>query len=1143
MIMPLGFIQFAFALFVDIAFAVAVSYGAALVAQAFAKKPRPAAGKIANLPIQHSQKGIAIPKVYGCERVSGNIIWLGTQNWYEKRTRQPHVKEKVRVGTYYRSFLIGIAEGSGSITKIWMGKRLLWSSTGGSTGNTDSNEQVRVFGPAPTTDPGTSPANGTILLSNGDGTQDARWFTGEDFGNYDDLIWCYFEGFENLPGTGSAIPNFTFEISNSDLRWTTTYITQGDEFDLLDADFALSNTITDPGSGCGSIDINQVNSEIATNDSFGVWRYQSDDTIDNTHYVPDGGWPGNMDTVLCGVRYTHGGDFLYVGISLITASNHMVLYKFNVTTGDEIWNFVDTFAGSGISVDSSDNCYVRSGTGVNLTQIQPDGTAGTAYGSAPWEFLSRDIWSDEDNNILLVSGKIDAGAVTGAAKLISYNLTTGATNWIYKQIGADRTAGEVWGVKTKDEFIYCAGDSNAIHVSGDATATVWKFDLQGNIVARYDSGGNAGYLWFDYLGRLIVKEDTNDELHILDPSDLSLIKIVSYSVKPISAGQEGINLPIASGANFCHDINPALIIHDLATNDRYGAGISEDDYINMDSITEETAYWDSENNQISLSLTDQMPMMDWVDFILSHCNGFRFWSVGRLNIGAFKDEASVASLNQDDFIREEGDNPPPPVNIVKRKKSETFNRVEISWTDRQNTYDLAVAKQEDEVDQRVSGKVRPNSIDLTGIHNPTLAQKMALRYIFESMYRFSIYSFSVGYKRMLLTVGDVIDITDGHLLTSERCRIISREEDKDGRQIAIEAVEDTAGLYPSVDYVTQQTLAEAEVHVSADDLVTGTLTFREHLTSPNLYISFAPGDSDTDGADLYRSTDNINYEFIGRTSFDFDNIRNVAGALTSSLPRAKAVMHRYSEFFTADIGTAVSPQTNITDDDFFNNRNLARIGDEFISWKTAEDQGSGVWKFTQLIRGMFGSEAIEHPVGTQFGTLSPIDFYYTFTEEVAGQTLFFKALATHMEFVGQSLSDVAETAYVVVTEHLRPAPLSGQTIKNQQGLCTVSNFPVTISFNLASREAGYNLGGKGEGGWGAFTKDDRIVGINVTLKTIGGTQIAFEYHDLDGYHADDYELVITEADRLGNDPVLVELEPVIALPSSKATANTIDLVP
>ena len=100
-----------------------------------------------------------------------------------------------------------------------------------------------------------------------------------------------------------------------------------------------------------------------------------------------------------------------------------------------------------------------------------------------------------------------------------------------------------------------------------------------------------------------------------------------------------------------------------------------------------------------------------------------------------------------------------------------------------------------------------------------------------------------------------------------------------------------------------------------------------------------------------------------------------------------------------------------------------------------------------------------------------------------------------------------------------------------------------MELNLASKEAGFNLGGFGEIGWGNFTKDERIVGINVTLKTQAGVEISFALMSLDGYHASNYELDITEADRAGNDPILVELAPVAALPSSKTTVNMIDLVP
>jgi hypothetical protein len=1205
-----------FALFVDILWAAAISYGAALVAQQFAKDPKKRLPDLGNYPILTSQKGVAIPKVYGCERVSGNVIWMGPQFFYEKKTHQPHVDGHVRVKTYFKDFMVGVAEGPGFITKIWNGKTLIWASDGTGTQVNNDTQTINVA-TAPTTAP-SSTAPGSIRISNGNGTQDARFYTGEDFGKYDDLIWAWFENFETGPTPN--IPNFSFEICTTNgykytyisgngglwgvplnvnnvltidadrpavdrgggvtgipvtnhpfrtgdvIRITGTANYNGartvlasstkDELqftvafaaETFDGTEVLVKTITglQGGSGHSAQDAGgnlwYAHTWWAANSTY-LTKIAPDGTVSYDDLDDNGTWPinGKTSSTTRGFRITPDSKYLYICIDDADITPNQVLQKYDLATGEQLWSVTaGQFGGYELNLDAQQNVYVAgvSGSGAGTGAVSfdaDDGSVITDYGDALPSNYALEI--DDAMGLIVASrstnlnvrtvDNLSGDSITGYGANIGtgnviihggfiYVLERAATPLLHK-ISWDGTA-----------------LTTELTVNGPPFGAGLYVELSGNIVVINQDWtvGQDDVMWF---------YDT--DLNFISKQEGMFNSMFRTWVAPAGgAWIHGDSTFFPGISSTAEDENPAIIIEDLVMQGRYGAGVLQQ-YLNDDSVRTQQLYWEQQENRISLSITEQVPMMDWVDFVLSHCNGFRFWSEGQLHLGAFKDEASIASLTQDDLIREDGPDAPPPVQIVKRKASETSNRIEINWTDRSKVYDLSVAMAQDEVDQRISGKVRIKAADLTGIHNAALAQRQALRLLIETMYRFSMYSFAVSYKNMLLQVGDVIDLTDGHLLTSQRMRILAREEDKDGREIKIEAVEDIAGLYPETNYNTQQTEAVPDDPPGSDDLVSGTLNFREHVTLPHLYLFFAPGDTDTDGALIYRSYDDITYEFVGRVVFDKDTSPNSAGTTTSVLPPAKAVMHRFDESFTVDIGTITSLRTDVSDAEFFNNQSLLRIGDEILAFKTAEDQGSGIWKITQTIRGLFGTEAVEHPVGSNFATVSLIDLLYHLNVEEAGQVIYFKALATSGETVSQTLTDVEETEYEVVREHERPYPLSIQGVRDAVGLITVNAFPVFVEFNLASKEAGYNLGGHGEIGWGHFVKDTRIVGINVRLTTISGVEIVFEYHSLRGYNATDYELTIFETDRIGNEPIRVEMEPVTSLPSYKTTANLIDVVP
>ncbi len=1222
----MAFFAAVFSLFVSMLWSAAISLGAAMVASQFVKKPKNRVPDLGAYPIQTSEKAIAIPKVYGCCRVAGNVIHMGPQQQYEKKTHQPHVDDHVRVLTYFKSFMVGIAEGSGSITKIWNGKTLLWTSDDGVLEINNDTQIIRV-GPASTVAESGLP-DGTIRISSGDGTQDARFYTGEAFGKYDDLIWAHFVNFETGPTPN--IPNFTFEVCTAS-TYRYTYISDNARiygvptFGQLVTGLDDGGVAVDIGGGVSSlpfanhpflvgetVEVNGTTSydgpytllasttvnELHITKAFSAEAFDGSETVCK-RLLPTSGLTGRMavdadgniwygtsfDNGTCYLKILPDGTFDYGALTnnwiggqsggdVIAFGEYLYTYasgqldKYLRSTGISIWSESFNQGSSTLAVDTAGNAYVgRTANSIDAVKhAAEDGaqTVITGFGStdgAPGlgNASSVVMHIDDDMNILIGGGS--QGGTLGQPLSDLYNLVVKDLDGVL--LGKMAVGGayidpgvanltyviEAGNVQTFGGFIYVfsytpsptlykiawdsvAGtltevNSQIIGVNGDG----FYFDSSGNIVVIADSV-NADRLWFYDVDFNFLSKKAN----------LPAALAINWGgVGRIWKQGSVIRYPGSSGAA-SRDENPATMIDDLARQVRYGAGIAQT-YINKASVDRELNYWEIQDNRISIALTEQLPLMDWVDFILSHCNGYRFWSEGQLNLGAFKDTASIVSLTQDDLVREEGENPPPPVQIVKRKASETTNLIELSWIDRENTYDGSVAVAKDDVDRRVSGKVRINPADLTGIKRSDLAQRQAYRLLFEGMYRFSIYSFEVAYKNMLYTVGDMIDVTDGYFLTGQRMLITAREEDKDGRSIKIQAVEDIAGLYPDISYLTQQTLAVPDVPVGSGDLVSGTLSFREHVTAPNLYLFFAPGDTATDGAFVYRSYDNILYEFVGRIAFDKETLPNSVGVTTTILPRAKAVTHRYSESFTVDIGTITSLRTDVSDDELFQNQSLVKIGSEIMGFKTAEDQGSGVWKLTQTIRGLFGTEAIDHPVGSVFATVSLIDLFYFTEDEVAGQTIYFKALATTGFNVSQTLEDVTETAYTVIREDQRPYPISIQGVKDAGGLCTVDSFPVTMEFNLASKEAGFNLGGFGEVPWGGFTKDERIVGINVTLKTISGVQISFAFHTLDGYHASDYELDITEADRAGNDPILVELAPVAALPSSKTTVNMIDLVP
>lgn len=588
-------------------------------------------------------------------------------------------------------------------------------------------------------------------------------------------------------------------------------------------------------------------------------------------------------------------------------------------------------------------------------------------------------------------------------------------------------------------------------------------------------------------------------------------------------------IPSDPGVNF------AFMIKDLLINKKCG------NYEESDLITEDfesiIQYCDTYGLKGSLAITQQKPLPDWIAAICSHFQGYFYEIGGKIGLNCYRSQDSVLSILQDDLLT---DGKEPPVHVSKRPYSSTYNRLEVAWTDRNRNYKTAVVPAFDRIDQRESGQTRTRVLNLKMITNKELAAKMAWRIFIDQIYRFSQYTFKLGYKSMLLEVGDVIDVTDGHLLTAKKMRVMSVNEEKDGRKSLISAIEDISDFYPEIEYAIQESESEEDPEITLDD---GTVAFRENYTDSRLLLSISPGGAQCSGFYIYRSYDNESYALVGQAP-----IRNVpgdeansTGTIQSSLPAYPAVVHRRAESFNVSIGTIADLDTLVTDDDLFNNRKLARVGTEIIGFKDCVESLTiaGIWRVSNLIRGLFGTEAIAHVPGESFSTLD-VDFVYDLRDTDIGKTLYFKVVSFYAEEV-QLLSEVSTQSHTVSGKYKKPLPVSLMRINGREGLKTYKTVDVTLDWYFCSKSSGFGRGGYGAALWGAYVKDLLLEQLKVELEEEDGTPIIDAAYDLTDY-GEPVQLEILEADRNSKNPVRVKLTPGSHLWSDETRSILIEKV-
>lgn len=1136
--------------------------GSFLGSMLFGPKPENSMPPMSHYPIQSSSKGPPVPVMYGTARMAGNVIWMGPLHTYkiEQDSGKGGGDAPSQTG-YYRSFCIAICEGERNVLRIWKGKDEI------AIGVSLSQEKIAII-------VGQGGIQQEITVFPGDGTNDGLAdLIGEDFADYKHTLCVFFESWDL--GVTDMLPNFTFEVSQD---VPIGFLIGGNDTSFfLGTDYSEQAALTST-SFPAKVAFDPVNVRFITGGAVGgspiVNLFDEDGAaIDITWETPAGGF-GAACTVM-GLQFSADGDYIF-----IYTVNPMRLYKYQVSDGSLVWQKDPTDDGNytlaaaySFAVDSLDQCYVfhvrnddtlkygimvYDSDGTLIAFILSTSSGGYQYGAIRSSWLREDGYSLDDqgeNQVmgqLAYTGQRSAGYPSILALLDLPENTTKITQWddvAYADTG--------WVVVWIKPYWY-----TAVRIASmDNGKGIVVCDTDGTEIQRKS--------WEDELSTFLTM--CNGPAHTLlvfgndasgDPylwtydSDLTLLSVQALDLSNSftwTTYQAQAIYAVAGGTG--RDANPADIIYDIMTHTRYGARAPQA-RINLPSFDTIRGYCDTNDLLISPIFDSARPVLDWVQFVCAHFGGFMYVVGNQYYLGAWRAEDAEFDITRADLVVE-GDE--PPVKVQKRKYSESRNHIEISWLSRDDLYGPAVTPAKDDVDIRHSGRTRKQQVQLSGITRSVLAQKMAYRYLIDSMYRFSTYSFQISYRKSLVHVAKVALLSDGFKIASQRVRIINIEESKDGRNLQVEAVDDISDHYPDLSTyaLPEVTKREPDTGIADSDLADPIVTTRESWDEATIYVSLAPTNAYVDGWHIYLSRDGITYTLMETVTITAvtGGSANSAGTLLSALPGERAIIWRPSQRFTVDIGTVTDLRTDITDQQFFNNLRLAKIGNEIVAYKTCAEQATeGQWKVTTLIRGLFQTEPVAHPIGETFRTLD-INYTASFLPSDIGKTLYIKAVPFYGAVSG-SLATTDPVEVVVQGNYDRPFGASVVRLTANEedgGYQHYSGASFTLYWNLPGRSSGWNVGGYDGGGtwqygddesllvpqsgvaYGAYQQDPDLQGVDLVFRQADGTYIGQKNLGVVS------QATITKATDLGgNNPARIDVLPRYARRASRAETAIVD---
>ncbi|KKL72876.1 hypothetical protein LCGC14_2080530, partial [marine sediment metagenome] len=671
--------------------------------------------------------GTPIQIVHGTRKVAGNVIWLGELHPYTVR----HTSEGGKGGSssvtttetrYKRSFLISICHGEANIRRVWA-----------------NNEEISI--------------EDLTAFSGLDNGTDIPAVTEEAYGTYRYIACAFFEEYEL--GNSASLPNFTFEMVTGEVIFAASHFAIDGVHYVLDINYELIERIVGSSGGdatdvsiSGNYIVSQGWNVVAGRLPIAIYDSDNNDLGITFDW---GAITGSGKTT--GALFSLDGNYVYVALGNTGAGAANYIVKWKISDGSQEWLHTATgYTLLFLDIDRYENIYFRNATGIGVRSGHLDGSDGTLneyyINDAPPAGISATYNAYIYNNFVYFLGHeyftpfnnvwkcpipTEQGGVTGSAAVAAMPL-------VYEIPPANP---QYLNIIVNENGVYIIYNKTLYKLNHDLT------DIEEQITIITNLGGNFTSIHFDSGDNIITKvgkgEWATDYSIIIYDKDL--VRLEGYDTSGSTfridigfRGNESIKIPAIILTDTI-DVNPANVILDLLTNTVYGAKIDSSTYIDSASFAVAAAHCSDKNILCSFVFNNRKPVMDHIDYVLSHFQGYLFMSEGKINIGVYKEESSIFDIDQDNLVVDDAENPEPPIKVSKRKYSETNNRVEITWTNREAEYDTSVAIANDEVDQRISGTVRIKTINLLGITNADLAQMMAYRYLSESMYRFSTYNF------------------------------------------------------------------------------------------------------------------------------------------------------------------------------------------------------------------------------------------------------------------------------------------------------------------------------------------------------------------------------------------------------------------
>jgi Putative phage tail protein len=488
------------------------------------------------------------------------------------------------------------------------------------------------------------------------------------------------------------------------------------------------------------------------------------------------------------------------------------------------------------------------------------------------------------------------------------------------------------------------------------------------------------------------------------------------------------------------DVDPAFIITDILTSDRYGAVFP---VANLGTWTSYKAYCIANGLLFSPAYDATQTAAKAITDLLALTNSEAYFSEGLLKITPYGDTEITANgytytpnstpiyeLGDDAFI---SDGSTDPVLVERGSQADAYNQIDIECLDRTNSYNKTSIRASDQVNVDVYGVRSMSNVTAHQICNTSIAQSSAQLILQRNLYIRNKYIFTLSIQYILLEPTDYVTLVDSALgLISAPVRILTIDEN--GDELLITAEDAPAGVGSHAVYGTQ----------SGGGGGVNNLVQPGNTATPNIFVppsvltatgleiwmgAYGATPATWGGCEVWVSYDNASYAYVGAID---SPVR--MGTLTATL--ASGADPDTTNTLAVNIlsGQALGSATIAEWDNY---ASLALVDGEFIAYQTATLTSANHYNLTNLHRGLYGSTIASHANGSNFIRVEiSAMFKMPIMPDKIGKTIYVK-LPAYNQFGAQlqQLSACSATTFTIAISQV-PA-LTGITIAPVYGGFTI----------------------------------------------------------------------------------------------------------